>query len=232
MPQKIEVLVPEATTNLVKNPSFEKDLSGWASKETENWDEEATFELGASQPLVDTNPTGFDLSIPDWDNNAQFETGDLSEFDIVNDVGGKLTVTANAAHDGAFGLEIDNSDNVSAFGQLQLTAINQSSTIASFWLNTNNIGIGTGLIVTCSITDGAGQSVGSVKITETDLIFTYQTDTGTSDLLFVSRTNTWRHILIYLQMSSGVGADDGIMRVFIDGVHQISKTTNDIGRIN
>ncbi len=218
MPQKIEVLVPEATTNLVKNPSFEKDLSGWTSKETENWDEEATFELGATQPLVDTNPTGFDSSIPVWDENAQFETGDLSEFNATVDATAKLSVGAAGAHDAVNGMIIANADVNDAYGIMNIA---ETSVLYTFWFNPNGMGIGGGSMAINHLRAAGGAGGSAVFITIADgapytlQLFASTDGVGAALRDSITITGDWHYIVVFWEASSGVGADDGVLRWFI-----------------
>jgi hypothetical protein len=49
---ELQILIPEATRNLIKNPAFRTNNSGWVPY----WDQQATFEGNEFTP----NPTGFD----------------------------------------------------------------------------------------------------------------------------------------------------------------------------
>lgn len=214
------VLIPEATRNLITNPSFENGLSSWVRRDAEDWDQEATFENGFNQPLADTNPFAFDAVTPAWDKNAQFETEDLSEFDATVDAGGNLSVTAVAAHDGGFGLEIDNSGVANAYGTLDLGAA-ATSAVYGLWFNPNSIGIGAGVISFMLLHGAGGFNTNNIFVfiqdaSPYDLDIVYTDDTSANNSLgIVSITDGWHFIILHWIAATAPGANDGVIRAFV-----------------
>ncbi len=70
------------------------------------------------------------------------ETGDLSEFDVVSDPGGNLTVTGPAALVGSYGIDFDTTPQVGGHGENDIS--DSQSFSATFWIDTNGITMGSG----------------------------------------------------------------------------------------
>lgn len=115
------VLIPEATQNLITNPSFENNINGWIPE----WDQEATFEDQELTP----NPTGFDATAG---------------------VGANLDVNAAAAIRGNFGFQVTLAGVGSeAYGQLT-GPDNETSFTWEFFVNPTDLVMAIGDIFSMS----------------------------------------------------------------------------------
>ena len=77
----------------------------------------------------------FDSVTPAWDK----EVNKRADFDAVVDADGDMNDSADAAHDGAVGLEFTFDDANAAFGTMNATAVNNTSGVATLWFNDHDL---------------------------------------------------------------------------------------------
>jgi len=151
-------------------------------------------------------------------------------FDEVSDADSNLSRSADAVHDGTYGLAIEHDTATVAQGQLNLDAVDQASCIASFWYNPNGAGAGLELTAIAKFADGANASIVWLycNASATNILTLYKTDTEAANYgTTLSLSDDWHHILVSWKASTGAGNDDGILRVRVDGVISTNLTNLD-----
>jgi hypothetical protein len=201
------VLVPTATTNLITNPSVENDLSGW----TPSWSQEATFEDEELTP----NPTGFDA------------TSNPALLSIIGPAAFRgnwgLAVTLDGLGTNTYGAFTDpDSEDVITF---------------EFFLNANTLNP-SGNFPLVRAYDGA------TDIMDSRLTFaggSYQLDArakddgaGWDDIGTFDIPATGTLIRYEWAAATGAGANDGIIRLYIDGTlaGELTNVDNDTRAID
>jgi hypothetical protein len=167
----------------------------------------------------------FDAVTPTWDG----EVNEVADFDAETDADGDLNDSADAARHGATGLEITFDDNNAAYGRIDLAAVNQTEVVAVFSLNLNDlVALPVGKILdVCEIQDGAGVDIGLFRVQGTAtpgqvwMIYYARNDAAGYENIWIDTftiQDAWHDVVLYLKMSSGVGADDGVARVWRNGI--------------
>jgi len=175
--------------------------------------------------------TDFDAVTPAWDKEvdrrAEFTDGIVDGDTDMND-------HADAAHDGAVGLEFTFDDNNIMYGVMNADAADQTSGVLSFWLNTNDVAVDdTKVIRLVYFRDGAGAINWQVRLYNDG--GTYQIgifaedDLGGGGLVgaYQDLAAGWNNIKIMFDRSTGIGNNDGFMRLYIDDVLVEEDTTLD-----
>jgi hypothetical protein len=151
----------------------------------------------------------------------RFETGDLSEFDDVTADGGDLSAAAGAAREGSYGLQAVLDDATAIYGHK--TYQNKSEIRIGFWFNPNGFDLVDNIII-C----GGGTIIGSsdfrirLKYYATPQLVVYAgatNDVGTYDYTSeVNISDDWHWIEVHMKRSTGPGADDGFIKLWVDVV--------------
>jgi len=151
-----------------------------------------------------------------WENEIDVK----ADFDSVTDGDGDMNDHADAAHDGATGLEITFDDANVAYGTINADAVNQTSGVVSFWFNKNDMALDAAAYHQLLATNG-----GEWYIYLTNTAGTYQVlaqstgDTGGgTNTALVSLADGWNKITMMWKASSGAGNDDGWTRIYVNDV--------------
>ena len=204
------ILIPEATRNLITNPSFENNLSGWIPE----WDQEATFEDQELTP----NPTGFDATAG---------------------VGANMDVTGNAAIRGNFGLAVDvpgaGADASGTFNDPN----NENILTAECFLDTNNLNVAAGNSFSLIWSTGTGPLAlpfffNIIFNVASPAVFNYiisaRNDVPGTQTANILAVPAGLHLFrIEWAAATAPGANDGFINVYIDGVLEanIANIDND-----
>jgi len=182
---------------------------------TETWDQ--TFD----EEIAD-----FDSATPAWDG----EVDAVADFDAETDADGDLNDHADAAHDGAVGLEITFDDANEASGTMNAGAVNQTTGVWSFWFNKNDVAVEAGRYIYLAIAwDGVGSGSWRVQYHEGSSVNLrlitredgggYVTTSGGAEI-----TAGWHKLDVHFARSSGAGADDGWVRLYVDDILYLEET--------
>jgi hypothetical protein len=154
--------------------------------------------------------------------SADFETGDLSEFDSTVTDSGDLSANASAAYTGSYGMQAVLDDNTSIYGHW--TFANKSELRVGFWFDPNGFSTTDDLIIA-----GGGGTIG-----DADWRIRFEWDTSNLKV-YASATNdastfdstskvnisdAWHWIEAHFKRSSGVGANDGFVKLWVDVVDE------------
>lgn len=217
--------------NDVPNRGFEVDATGWDANGSDAlvWDETADVEeLG--------NPPGdFSGGSPAWDKyNPCDEAATPFGFDSVTDADGDLSTQVAALHDGTRGLQLVFDDANVAYGVLAASAIDQTSLVASFWLDPNGVTLATDKYIDpLRVYDGASGFFGIVRMynnagSYTMLAYAQNDSGGYPSTTFTPISDAWHHIMLMMERATAPGANNGVLRLFVDGVETAgSQTTID-----
>lgn len=164
----------------------------------------------------------FDAISPTWDKHADFEEGDTSDFDAVQDADGDLNAAMAAAHDGTWGIEITFDNAVQATGRLDALAVDQTSGVLCLWFNPNTVGLDNGAWITLVASfDGVAATAWGLQMYNNG--GTYQIRPYHYDDFAAFQAGTLQdipdaycHLLIMFNRSTGAGNDDGWLRFYID----------------
>ncbi len=161
-----------------------------------------------------------------FDKIADFEEGDLTDFDSEADADGDLNALEAAAHDGSWGARVTFDDANVAYGVLDYATINQTAFSESFWFRFNSITINTGTVYidVARSFDGAAALQRFVRIQTSDqgtnwfaFLFVRKDDGQQAVTGGISVSGSaWNHISIMGVRSSG--SDNGTGYVYVDGV--------------
>jgi hypothetical protein len=175
------------------------------------WDQVADFEEG--------DTSDFDAVTPAWDG----EVNAVADFDAETDTDNDLNDHADAAHDGAVGLELTFDNNTVMYGTVNADAIDQTSGVISFWLNMNDVAVQAGTIVDIVyLFDGASAAQWLIRYSpDTDTIVAGAiNDSAGANWTTVSSAlgATWHYVGMMFNQATGVGANDGTLHLYVDGV--------------
>lgn len=173
----------------------------------------------------DNEIADFDAVSPVWDG----EVDAVGDFDAETDADGDLNDHADAAHDGAVGLEITFDDANNAYGTINMDAVNQTSAVASLWFHPNDVspdnGTNVGLI---RGNPGAGNP--SFQVLLYKQVDGYRIrpqhidDSGFNGVTQYAILTQWNHLAAFWQASSAPGADDGFYHVYLNDALLVSFT--------
>ncbi len=174
----------------------------------------ALHAAGAWDQVFDEEIADFDTVFPAWPK----ELDAVADFDSETDADGDLNDHADAAHDGAVGLEITFDDNNTAYGSLDLLALSTTGAV-SFWFNKNDM-VHDGSTVIASFKPAPASEKWNIIFNgDDDLVFRALTDaSGALDVDDIAVGSGWHHYLFFFKASTGAGQDNGWMRVFVDDV--------------
>ncbi|GAG48361.1 unnamed protein product, partial [marine sediment metagenome] len=170
--------------------------------------------------IFDEELADFDVISPAWDK----EVDAVGDFNAEQDADNDLNDHADAAHDGAVGLEITFDDANEASGTINATAPNNTTGAISYWLNLNDLSQDAGVINILYCVDGVAGIRWSNRLTFVGGNYTlsfYSMDDGvgaTQSAQSATLTAGWHHILFVFERSTGAGNDDGWAKMYIDGV--------------
>lgn len=198
------ILIPEATRNLITNPSFENNTNGWVPE----WDQEATFEDQELTP----NPTGFDSTAG---------------------VGANLDVNNAAAIRGNFGLEVTLAGVGSESYGILSDPNNETLFTVEFFLDLNSLVMAnTDVFAIMQPFTVAPAQFGSITLLYT-LAAGYQLqniinlDVGNDFGPLVPITDEPHLIRWEFRASSAPLANDGFSRMYVDGILVSNLTGED-----
>lgn len=202
------------------------------------WEQIADFEEG--------DVSDFDAISPDWDQTFDEQIADfdavspawdkvvdaVADFDAEVDADGDLNDHADAAHDGAVGLAYKVDDANVMYGVMNASAINQTSGCVSFWCNFNTMGLSAGeyywlFYAVDGVAGGNWNSIiyndggnikANVRVTRDDA------STAASGYGAALSKPGWHHFLYTWKRSTGAGANNGWMRLRVDGALYASVT--------
>ena len=169
--------------------------------------------------IFDEEITDFDaLSPVAWDG----EVNEVGDFDAETDGDGDLNDSTAAAHTGNIGMEITFDDNTNAYGTINADAVDQTAGVLTFWFNTNDVAIGNGkYIIFVKFVSGTPAVTWRLDF-DNDFKFrmVYLPDGGglTATSFGSALSSGWHEITFVFAASSGAGADDGYMRIYLDRV--------------
>jgi hypothetical protein len=154
--------------------------------------------------------------------SASFETGDLSEFDSTVTDSGDLSAHADAAYNGSYGMQAVLDDATSIYGHW--TFSDKSQVRIGFWFNPNGFSTADNMIIA-----GGGATIGgddwrvgfSWDSVNLNVYASATNDASTWDSTSdVTITDDWHWIEAYFSRSTGVGNDDGFVRLWVDTVDE------------
>ena len=126
---------------------------------------------------------------------------------------------------------IDNSNTTAAYGKFNI--INQIEFFTSFWIDINSItNDDNSKVITMfsAIETGIGANI-NLRLLENGGVYTcavfYRTDAGEVILANFSFPDFYSEVSVYWKASSGIGANDGIIYITVNGVIVVSETTLD-----
>jgi len=163
-----------------------------------------------------------------WQQTANLETGDLTEFDSTSGV----TAAAAAAKNGSYGLSFAITNTATRYGRFGNPV---GETIGSFetWFNPNGITMATGdaFYITLPYDSGGNwfanvvlnKSAGSLQL----IGEVYPDLGGTTSTSAVNITDAWHKVGVSCQAATSAGANDGWLKLYIDGVLSASLTGAD-----
>lgn len=204
---------------LAWDQEFDEELADFDTISPTTWDQEFDEEIA-----------DFDALVPTWDKHADFEEGDLTDFDAEVDADGDLNAAMAAAHDGTWGARITFDDANVAYGRLDFGAIDQVSGVFSFWIRLNSYASTAAVTTNIANIEGGGTSNWYMGINENggNYRFEYKYRTDVAGVVYNYSSNladaTWYHVLWMWEASTGAGNDDGWVRVFLNGVEEFSAT--------
>lgn len=178
----------------------------------------------------------FDAISPAWDKHADFEEGNLNDFDAVVDADGDLNAAMAAVHDGTWGIEITFDDANLAYGRLDMLAANQVTAIAPFWFNPNSFALDANRRVQLCVGHSGVQTQIFFDIRWTGTHWQWRancrTDTG---VLYSTWANLpgveddWHWVVLMWAAATGIGNNDGYLYTYIDGslLHSHTGVDND-----
>lgn len=173
----------------------------------------------------------FNAISPTWDKHNPCEAAPAPwGFDAVVDADGDMARAAAAKHDGTFGIEYTFDDANPAYGTLNFAAIDQTSAVAAFWFNKNDVTGNDGLIILVSGRDGGAiERFRILYLPATGAMWFQANDdtAGNRTVVNITPSVGYHHYLLYWKAGSAPFADDGIFRVYQDFVHQGSLTDID-----
>lgn len=185
-----------------------------------NWEQEALFEDG--------DMSEFDSASHTWDGEADFSDGTTDDFDAETDSESDLNAAQAAAHDDNYGIEIDFDNDTAAFGTLDAGAVDQTSGVVVYWFNANDVEVDSGKIMIFPFAkDGANAGNWMAYYTGDDTIqLRYTDDDDAAQVSSASAAiGTGHHEFVFMfKASSGVGADDGYSYMYMDGALLLSQT--------
>jgi hypothetical protein len=192
--------------------------------------QQATFEKGADQILADASPSGFNS----WSRSGNLITHDAGNLDEYFDtVGTKISASVVSQHDGDFGMEVTLSDTTASYSRI-LVGNPSGGAVLSLWINPNSY----------TTTDSAQteiyrwyDAVGGNKIywiyltkvgTDYKIGSGHRTDGGSSvDDGSIVISDGWHLIDFYAKRATAGGANDGIVRLWVDGAEETNVTNID-----
>jgi len=180
-----------------------------------SWDQVADFEEG--------DDSDFDSVSPDWDQEADLEEGNLTDFDATSGTG--LSATAAAAGLGTYGFSINITDAVNRFGMLT-GPVAETHLIFECWIDPNTLTMATNDQFDFQRLNGANAAAMlSYDGASYEIQGTIRTDsvTWTSTAKY-NITDAWHYVRIIWGASSGAGNDDGYLYLYIDGTLKESST--------
>ena len=160
---------------------------------------------------------------------ADFEEGDLTDFDSTTGIG--LSAITGAVKNGTYGMQIDITDTTARYGTFT-GPTDETLFVAECWIDPNGITMDnpSSHIIIRATGSGTGSDAfisflsysGSYGVN----LF-YDHDGGTVNrpfVLFRGTNDDWHHVLITFKASTSAGADNGELHLYIDGVLEDSVT--------
>jgi hypothetical protein len=136
-------------------------------------------------------------------------------------------------------------DTVADYVELDSTTVNSTNVNIRFYLNPNGATLRTGVsteVVILQVTDGTAIGAGEkglyvgIRANVTsgyDIRMAGRNDGGSWDLVssYYNITDGWHLIEVYHKSATGVGANNGVATLWIDGIQQYTKTDRDTDTI-
>lgn len=194
----------------------------WRSSAIGSGGSQIAFEAFFQQAFKD-DISVFDAVTPAWDGVVDFEEGDLSDFDNVQDADGDLNASQVQVHDGEWAARISFDDGNVARGDLNLDAVDQTSIVAGGWYrfgDTCRASFGSGEYIQTMESKGQGVQQVRLRILESSgslvcLLGSREDDNVfATDLGSTPITAGWFHYFIMSKISTG--ANDGWTRLWLN----------------
>lgn len=160
-----------------------------------------------------------------WERVADFNGGNLSDFDSVVGDTTVLAVTDSAAYEDGYGLEVNFNSDTFSYGVLALA--DTYSTVGIYFrihINTASTSSPAGtctIMQTYSAAGGDGSAQCTLQKINTGFILVARVvdDAGTTPSAVTINLiqNGWNEILIYAKAATAVGANDGILEAYANG---------------
>lgn len=207
----------------LEDTKVELQLNGLFNEQ--DWIQRANWEEGTD--------TDADALSPDWDFEADFEEGDVTDFGGAS--GGSPIASQAAAKIGTWGVEIDCSGTTSEFLRDD-TPADETVWVAETWFNTNAISMNSGSEHRIFYGVDTVNSVHAPRVAlnydGTNLRIRAGDLSDGSVISWTSYQNIadgWHHIRIYWEASSGAGNNDGRLVLYDNGarLEELSGLDND-----
>ena len=206
----------------VANLTFENDEGKYSPEHVARV---TGFEEGMGIRIITEAPGGIPTI---WDK----EVDAVADFDAETDADNDLNDHADAAHDGAVGLEYTFDDANVMFGTMNGAAVNLVRGVISFWFDKNDIAIEVAAGKTVSLIQalpGAGAFTYNMYLHNNGkLNFQYRNDAGSAIAAgnFIAGDGYKEYQMIW-ERSTGPGNDDGYLQVYQDSVLVLDSTGHD-----
>jgi len=172
----------------------------------------------------DEEMSDWDAISPAWDQIADGEEGDESDWDAVVENGSSLfDVSTDAEKFGTYGWKITIDGNDTAYGALT-DPVGETAMTIDWWLDPNSLTMADNdafNIVTCAA-EIFCQMTYSTALGFRSRVITLNDSAGYDSTSWYSINDAWNHIRIVWAQSSG--SDDGYLYFYLDGVLQQALT--------
>ena len=162
------------------------------------------------------------------------EVDKVADFDAEVDTESDLNDHADAAHDGAVGLLITNDNTTAAYGTMNMAAVNQTTAIASYWINMNDASFDdAGQLWNVVAQDGSSNNSFLIIMARSGGNWLLQSFCYNDVPTFVqvganyTLSSGWNKIDVHWSAATAPTANDGWMQVSVNGVLVQSATGMD-----
>lgn len=182
------------------------------------------------------NSIGFDLDVPTGDLifSDGFESGNLDAWYDAQIDGGDLSVSASAAVEGNYGLQAGIDDTTLLYVE-DLSPMDETHYRARFYLDPNSLAMATSDRLVLLMDNGSVFDVSLGRMAGAYVITAGIKDDGGSltSTTTYEISDDWHGVEIEWAAASSAGADDGYLKLWIDGVLQetVGGIDNDTRRV-